>query len=119
MTVPIADIGSIEFLQWRGREIRKNEFAFYPERVRITLRDGKALESAGNIPLLNRLPFREGERVHTVFSYFHDYRKKGRWVHSRQAGIEYPETHPHGATLVRIIFEKPPAFNPLEMLFRK
>ncbi|MBN2080160.1 MAG: hypothetical protein JW838_14420 [Spirochaetes bacterium] len=117
--ISISDIDSIEFLRWRGREIRKGEFAFRPVRVRITLRDGTVMESAGHIAALARFTLREGGRVRTVFSCFHDYRKNGRWAHSGATGIDHPETNPHGDTLVRIVFEKPAAFNPLEMLFKK
>jgi hypothetical protein len=118
LKVAIASIDSIEFLRWEGRERRKNEFEYRPVMVRFTLRDGKVVLSAGHIPSLDRLSFRDGGRERTVFSCFRDYRKNGRWVHSGAAAIDHPEKNPHGDTLVRIEFETPPAFNPLEMLFK-
>ena len=117
--IALADIDSIEFLRWRGSEARKNEFSFRPVRARITLRSGSVMESADRIPLLERLSFREGGSVRTVFSIFNDYRKKGRWVNSGATAMDYPETNPHGGTLVRILFERPSTFNPIDMLFRE
>ncbi len=117
--VAVADIGSIEFLRWRGRELRKNEYSFRPVAIRIILRDGREVESAGHVAALERFTFREDDGVRTVFSRFRDYRKRGRWVHSGATAMDHPDTHPHGDALVRIVFETPAASSPLEMLFRR
>lgn len=117
--VAVADIGSIEFLRWRGRELRKNEYSFRPVVIRIILRDGRQVETAGHVAALERFTFREDDAVRTVFSRFRDYRKGGRWVHSGATAMDHPDTHPHGDALVRIVFETPAASSPLEMLFRR
>lgn len=117
--VAVADIGSIEFLRWRGRELRKNEYSFRPVVIRIILRDGREVESAGHVAALERFAFREDDAVRTVFSRFRDYRKSGRWVHSGATAMDHPDTHPHGDALVRIVFETPAPSSPLEMLFKQ
>ncbi len=119
VSVAVVDIASIEFLRWRGRQLRKNEYSFRPVVIRIILRDGREVESAGHVAALERFAFREDDGVRAVFSRFRDYRKSGRWVHSGATAMDYPDTHPHGDALVRIVFETPAPSSPLEMLFKQ
>ena len=49
MSVAIADIDSIEITHWRSIERRRNEFAFYPDEMKITLRDKKVLLCTGMV----------------------------------------------------------------------
>jgi hypothetical protein len=117
-SIPLAGIDSIEFLQWQGTERRKNEFAFYPSRTRIIMKDKKAYICERNIPKLNRLKFKNVGGSRFIFSYFYDYRKNNAWKNSGEADMRYPETNPPPGTLLRITFTKTEFKNPLEMLFR-
>lgn len=116
--VPLGAIDSIEFIRWAGKELRKNEFAFYHAAARITLTDKKVIESVRNIPALNRLVFKDAKGSRRLYSFFYDYRKDGTWKNSGKADIAYPETNPHGDALVRIMFLKKEEVNPLDTIFR-
>ncbi|MBN2161124.1 MAG: hypothetical protein JW807_17185 [Spirochaetes bacterium] len=118
VTVRVADIDSIEFTRWAGKERRKNEFAFYHSAARITLKDKQVIECGRNIPALDRLVFRDEKRSRSLYSYFYDYLKNGAWKNSGETDIAYPETNPHADTLVRIIFLRKKTVNPLETILR-
>jgi hypothetical protein len=115
-SIPLAGIDSIEFIQWRGSERRKNEFAFYPIQTRIIMKDKKVYICGRNIPKLNRLMIKSAKGSRIMFSYFYDYRKNNAWKNSGEADMSYPETHPSPGTLVRIIFSKTENKNWLERL---
>ena len=115
-SIPIAGIDSIEFIQWHGTERRKNEFAFYPARTRIIMKDKKEYMCGRNIPKLNKLMFKNVKGSRFIFSYFYDYRKEGVWKNSGEADMRYPETNPPAGTLLRITFTKTGEMNLLERL---
>ncbi|OHD66339.1 MAG: hypothetical protein A2176_07595 [Spirochaetes bacterium RBG_13_51_14] len=115
--VELSGIESIEFTRWRGIERRKNEFAFYPVRARITLSDKKIIECGRNIPQLNKMFFHDSRVTSSIYSYFYDYRKDNVWLTSGHTEIDYPETNPNGNTVVRIIFNRIENANPFEWLF--
>jgi hypothetical protein len=115
-SIPLAGIDSIEFIQWRGTERRKNEFAFYPCQTRIIMKDKKVYVSDRNIPKLNRLMFKNVKGNRFMYSYFYDYRKNNAWKNSGETDMRYPETNPPPGTLVRIIFLKTENKNWLERL---
>ncbi len=119
MSLPIAAIDSIEFTRWRGVERRKNEFAFYPAGMKITMLNKKVLLCNGGVSLLNRLAFRDSGGSRFVFAYFYDYWKNGAWRNSGQSDRSYPETNAPGDTLVKIIFLTEEMKNPLEKLFSR
>lgn len=119
MSLSIADIDSIEFTRWRGVERRKNEFAFYPAGMKITLLNKKVLLCGGGVPLLNRLAFKNGGESRFLYSYFYDYWKNGAWKNSGQSDRSYPETNAPGDTVVKIIFLKEEMKNPLEKLLSR
>ena len=97
--VPLAEIASIEFTRWRGQRRQKNEYAFYPSLIRVTLADKTALETGAGIRVLHKLRLRTGERSRTLYSYFFDCEKargkapaKGRWRIRKN----------HGETVIKI-----------------
>jgi hypothetical protein len=105
-SIPLAGIDSIAFMQWHGTERRKNEFAFYPSRTRIIMKDKKVYICERNIPRLNRLAFKNAGGSRFIFSYFYDYRKNNAWKNSGEADMRYPETNPPPGTLLSIKFKK-------------
>ncbi|HOT47151.1 MAG TPA: hypothetical protein PLM53_19670 [Spirochaetota bacterium] len=119
ISIAIAEIDSIEFTRWRGVERRKNEFAFYPAKMKITLLDKRVLMCNGGVSLLHRLPFRDGGGSRFIYAYFYDYWKNGAWKNSGRSDRSYPETTAPGDTVVKIIFLKEEMKNPLEKLLSR
>jgi len=117
--IPLEGIDSIDFVRWRGTERRKNEFVFYPSQTRITMVDKKIYECGRNIPLLNRLLFKNFKGNHFMYAYFYDYRKNNVWKNSGEPDMRYPEINPPAGTLLRIIFTKTGEKNILEKLLLK
>jgi len=115
-SIPLADINSIEFIQWHGTERRKNEFSFYPSQTRIIMKDKKVYTCERNIPKLNRLAFKNVRGSRFIFSYFYDYRKNNAWKNSGEANMRYPETNPPPGTVLRISFHQTEEKNLLERL---
>lgn len=115
-SIPVASIYSIEFIQWHGTERRKNEFAFYPVRTRVILKDKKEHIREGNIPELNKLMLKTARGNRSLFAYFYDYRKNNVWLNSGVADMRYPETNPPAGTLLRITFHRTEEKNWLERL---
>ena len=118
-SIPLASIKTIEFTQWRGTLRRKNEYAFYPARVKITLRDGKAYQCTRVAPALNRVLFKDYRGKRVLYAYFFDYRDGTTWKNSGETEMKYPETNPFAGTVVRIDFTAAEMRNPLEFLFKQ
>jgi hypothetical protein len=104
--ISLSSIDSIEFIRWKGTEVRKNAFVFYPSQINILLSDKKTIECFSNIKQLNKLGLRDGKRIHNAYAYFFDYREKNVWRNSGQADMLFPETNPHENTVVRITFNR-------------
>jgi len=104
--ISLSSIDSIEFIRWKGTEVRKNVFMFHPSQINILLSDKKTLECRSNIKQFNKISFRDGKRIHIAYAYFFDYRENNVWRNSGQADMLYPETNPHENTVVRIIFNR-------------
>lgn len=117
-SVPIAEISCIEFIRWQGQKRRKNEYAFYHSEIRVTLADKTAIQCKKNVRELNRLRLRNGDRTVSLFTYFFDYRDKDAWRNSGQKEMNYPETNPHGATVVRINLIREPDMGPLDLFIK-
>jgi hypothetical protein len=117
-SVPLAEISSIEFVRWQGRKRRNNEYAFYHSEIRVTLVDKTAIQCKKNVRELNRLRLRNGDRTGSLYTYFLDYREKDAWRNSGQKEMNYPETNPHGATVVRINFIREPDAGPLDLFIK-
>ncbi|MBE7437667.1 MAG: hypothetical protein HS115_04360 [Spirochaetales bacterium] len=88
----IADIGSIEFLQWNGRKVKDSRdgsvFEFRPAELVLTLKSGQELQRSGELPFLNEFVLsNENGRV-KFFTYWLDLRKAdGTWY----TAIEGPQ----------------------------
>lgn len=117
--ISLADIDSIEFIRWHGIERGKNEFAFFPSRMRVVTADKKIYECCRYTPQMNRLLFKNFKGNRFIYSYFYDYRKNNTWKNSGESDMRYPETNPPAGTLLRIMFTKAEQKNLLEKLFLK
>lgn len=117
-SVPLAEIASIEFTRWQGYRRRKNEYAFYPALVRVTLADKSVVASRANLRMLYTLRLRTGDRVRTYYSYFFDYREKDAWKNSGEKGMDYPQSNPNADTVVRIELVRASPAGPLDMIFK-
>ncbi|MBN1495330.1 MAG: hypothetical protein JXA07_01085 [Spirochaetes bacterium] len=118
LSIALASIRTIEYMRWSGTLRRKNEYAFYPALVTITLRDGKAYPCTRVTPALDRLVFQDEGGKRVLYAYFYDYRDGDKWKNSGAADMKYPETNPVVGTIVRIDFTATDMKSPLEMLFR-
>ncbi|HOD13305.1 MAG TPA: hypothetical protein PLA65_16900 [Spirochaetota bacterium] len=116
--VPLAEIASIEFTRWRGQRRQKNEYAFYPSLIRVTLADKTALETGAGIRVLHKLRLRTGERSRTLYSYFFDYREKDAWKNSGEKDMAYPEKNPHGETVIKIELVHSSETSPLDAIIK-
>jgi hypothetical protein len=117
-TVTLVEITAIEFTLWQGRMRRKNEYAFYPVRMRVTLADRSVIETGMNTLEFHRLRLRTGERTRTYYTYFFDYREKDAWKNSGMKDMKYPETNPLGDTVVKIIFIHESEAGPLDLFIK-
>lgn len=115
---PLASIKTLEFTRWRGTLRRKNEYAFYPVLMKITLRDGKAYQCSRVTPALNRLLFKDYRGRRVLYAYFFDYRDGKKWKNSGEADMAYPDTSPAAGTVVRIEFAAAGMKGPLDWLFK-
>lgn len=104
MTLRVRDIDRIEITSWQGSRRRNNGYQFVPHRANVLLRDGSVVQCRGAIDFLTRLVLRQGGRRARVYTWFYDYREKNRWRSSGEEDLDYPETHPHEETVVRIHF---------------
>ncbi len=104
--IKISGIDVIEFIKWKGTAAKGNGFLFYPSEIKITLTDKSALKSRSDIKALNRLVLSEGNKSYIMYSCFYDYRENDIWRNTGEADISYPETNPHGDTVVRIVFSR-------------
>ncbi|MCP4129896.1 MAG: hypothetical protein GY754_02660 [bacterium] len=103
--VAVSDISTLEFLKWKGEKINKKTYRFYPAKIRVTLKDKSAFLSKNPGPVFNRLTV-EAKKKRMYYSYFYEYRVKGKWEYSKKKETGYPETHPHKETVVKIRFKK-------------
>ncbi len=104
--IPLSAIASVEILRWQGKPVRKEEYVFRPARIKMTLADKTVYECVNDIRLFDRMRVRALNRVRAVYAYYYDYRSKNRWKNSGKEDMRYPETNPHGDTVVQIIFSR-------------
>jgi hypothetical protein len=121
-TIDISKIKSIKFLLWKGKQKRKNSYAFYPDKIEIRLFDKTKFISYGNVYLFNKFYFikKKGKNIRKLFSYYYDYLEKGRWVNSNTEEISFVEKNPLKKTVKEIIFtgRRDASFQIFKKLFR-
>ncbi len=102
--VRLDDIRSLEFLRWKGRQLRRNEYGFYPAAVRVKLKNGNSFECGGTFDSLHRLNVKINTGQRSLYSYYYDYRKNDAWVNSGGRDMGQAEASPLKGTVVKIEF---------------
>lgn len=92
--VTLTNLSRLDFLSWKGFPQKDGGTIFYPLRTRITLKDGSSFECSYYLREFGKIPARTATGDLTLYSYFYEYREKGRWKNSGKKELTYPETHP-------------------------
>src|SRR3990172_3042250 len=78
----ISGIDSVDFMEWKGKALGNSRYAFYPSRIRFTLRDGKSYECERPVGALNKLLFKNARGIRAAYTFFYDRRKNDAWQNS-------------------------------------
>jgi len=101
----VSNLAEIHILRWKGREIKKSIYEFYPVETKVSTKNGVSFICHYNIKEINHIVYLDKYGEATLFTYFRDKWDKGRWVIFKTHDRGYPETHPHPRTVVRILFD--------------
>jgi len=96
---PLRDINRITITKWLKRRKGTGWF-FYPDSYEIILKDRSRILHDGNLEFLNRLRFvrTEGGEI-SLFTYFYDYFRNGKWVNTGTPGEKNIPSVPAAGTV--------------------
>lgn len=94
-----SDISRITVVKWSVQR-KGSGWIFYPDRYEIVLKNKTVIQHDGNLGFLNRIRFARSEgRESTLFTYFYDYFRNGKWLNTGAAGEKTPPSKPAAGTL--------------------
>lgn len=92
------DISRITVMKWSVQRKGSN-WIFYPDRYEIILKNKTVLMHEGNLGFFNRIRFVRSEgRENTLYTYFYDYFRNGKWINTGAAGEKTPPLKPAAGT---------------------
>lgn len=95
---PLRDVSRITIIKWSGQR-KGTGSVFYPGSYEIILKDRTRIIHDGNIGFLNKIRFVRGEGGElSLYTYFYDYFRKGKWVNTGTAGEKTLPSNPAAGT---------------------
>lgn len=95
----LRDVARIRVTAW-SKSIKGKVWVFYPAAYEIILKNQTRISHTGNIDFLNRMVFTtEQGKSYSVFTFYYDYFKNGKWINTDTSGMETTPERPAAGTL--------------------
>jgi hypothetical protein len=95
----LRDVARITVTAW-GKSRKGKMWVFYPAVYEIILKNQTRISHTGNIDFLNRIVFTSGQgKSYSIFTFYYDYFKNGKWINTDTRGMETPPLRPAAGTL--------------------